>query len=106
MGSNEFTLAVEYEGPGCVVRVGGEVDMATAPQLDECLVNLASGSVTLDLSAVTFIDSGGLKVLVRAIKRAAETNTRFAVRGVQPAQQLLLEITGLAELLDRDDPTD
>jgi anti-sigma B factor antagonist len=103
LGSEEFTLAVEHDGPGCVVRVGGELDMETAPQLDECLVGLAGQPVTLDLSALTFMDSGGLKVLVTAMKRAARNETPFTVRGVQPAQRRLLEITGLAEQLNIQD---
>jgi anti-sigma B factor antagonist len=86
-----------------VVRVAGELDMATAPRLDECLAGLGRQPVTLDLSALTFMYSGGIAVITKAMRHANEHDTSFAVRGVQPIQRRLFEITGLAEVLHLDD---
>ena len=103
MDSEGFSFAVDDAGPDVVVRVEGELDMATAPQLDQCLAYLGAKSLTLDLTALTFMDSGGIAIIVKAAKRAAEHDTSFAVRGVQPIQRRLFEITGLAELLNGED---
>ena len=56
-----------------VVTASGEVDLFTAPRLHAALVEAASGgapALLVDLSAVTFIDSAGLGVLVAAFKRS------------------------------------
>ena len=49
-----------------VVVASGEIDIATSPALREALVAAAesSSNVVVDLSAVTFLDSTGLGVLM------------------------------------------
>ena len=51
-----------------VMALSGEIDMATADQVAAVLQPLieAGGPVTIDVSDVTFIDSTGLHLLVRA----------------------------------------
>jgi len=102
MAAEDFSLAVEEAANGTVVWVTGELDMATSPELDDCLRSLNGAPITVDFSAVTFMDSGGVAVIARAMKHAAEHGSRFALRGVQPNQWRLLEIVGLAEQLDVD----
>jgi len=74
-------------------------DVAGTRRLPE---ELERAPITVDFSAVTFMDSGGVAVIARAMKHAAEYGSRFALRGVQPHQWRLLEIVGLAEQLDLD----
>ena len=67
---NELPFSVSTDLlPGCeVIRVEGELDMLTAPELAAAL-NSCNGSgreVVVDLSDVTFIDSHGLHVLMGA----------------------------------------
>ena len=52
-------------------RLVGEVDLSNASQLGELLLGAvqAGGDVTLDLSEVAFIDSTGIQVLLKAVKR-------------------------------------
>ena len=54
-----------------VVTVRGELDIATAPDLEKALVEAGQDDAPLfvDLTAVTFLDSTGLKVLVRAARQ-------------------------------------
>ena len=59
-----FTLRVGNESDGTVVRLSGELDIASAPLLDECLQSLDGQAVTIDFAKLTFIDSSGLNVLV------------------------------------------
>ena len=99
---DEFSLVVEQDGRGSVVRISGELDMATAPQLRECLMSLEGTTVTLDFTGVTFMDSGGIAVLACAMKRARERSAELLVRGVRPAQMQVLEITGMADKLNFD----
>ena len=73
----------EHDGDHLVV-VSGEVDLATAPELEEVLVQFASGTVTVDLTDVTFIDSSGLHAFVSAHHHVEQRRSRLIVQGVTP----------------------
>ncbi len=95
----EQTFRVEVAS---VVRVTGEIDVASAPELENALgiVPAESGTVVVDLSAVTFMDSTGLGVLVAAWNRynSQEPVGRLALVVSTPEVERLLEVTGLAEV--------
>jgi anti-anti-sigma factor len=103
VNSELFSVAVEQSGPRSIVRVTGEIDMATAPALGRCLIGLETDAVVVDFSGVVFMDSSGVAVLARAMKLASDQNVAFSVRGLRPAQRRILEITGLAEQLNLED---
>ncbi len=69
-------FAVEESRQGAEVRVSlvGELDLYTAPALEDRLQGLAFTSrvVRLDLSKLDFIDSSGLRVLIRALQDARD----------------------------------
>jgi anti-anti-sigma factor len=51
---------------GCtVINVTGELDLTTAPQLEEALAACNGSRPVVDLTALTFIDSSGLHVLLQ-----------------------------------------
>jgi anti-sigma B factor antagonist len=60
-----------------VLSIAGELDLATAPQLRDALVRMASeqpgATIVLDLDGVAFIDSLGLGVLVGGLRRIKGT---------------------------------
>ena len=85
---------------GHVVAVEGEVDMASAPRLAETLVQFAYGSVIVDLTHVTYIDSSGLNALTGARRLLEGRGSRLIVQGVTPFIGKLFEISGLADLID------
>jgi anti-sigma B factor antagonist len=68
-----FRIAVDSVEDTRVIRAVGEIDLSTAPRLRAALeAARAHGTTTLlDMSAVSFIDSNGLRVLLEAA-RAAE----------------------------------
>lgn len=76
-----------------VLSVTGEIDLATAPEMDAALA-AADGDVILDLSAVSFMDSTGIRSLVAA-HRAAESADRGFRIVVGRQIERLLEMTGL-----------
>lgn len=60
-----------------MLRVGGEIDLYTSPQLRERLLEAAATAetspfVALDLTGVTFVDSSGLGVIVGGLKHVRE----------------------------------
>lgn len=84
-----------------VVRVSGEIDMATAPDLEAALRDLPA-NVTVDLAGVTFLDSSGLGVLVSAVRRAEAHGHRLLVVGENETIARTLHLTGLYDVLHDD----
>jgi anti-sigma B factor antagonist len=80
------------------VGVVGEVDMSTAPRLLEILdaVSEASRLVVVDLTEVSFLDSSGLNVLVKAQRRLAPRG--IALRVVVPSDHALRRVFEIARL--------
>jgi anti-sigma B factor antagonist len=84
------------------VCVAGEVDMATAPQVaDAVRAALAAGprEVHVDMAAVTFLDSCGIHMLLRAHQEAAEQQIALRVVNAHRRVVKVLQITGLLEFL-------
>ena len=85
-----------------MVVVGGELDLASGPALEEELQRLSDSGAELlivDLRELEFMDSTGLSILVKAHQRAIEAGREFGlVRGPQQVQRLL-DLTGVAERL-------
>lgn len=83
-----------------VVSVSGEVDVATAPELDEKLATVAaSPRVVVDLSGVTFLDSSGLGVLIKALRRVKETDGSLILVITESRILKVFTITGLDKVL-------
>lgn len=95
----EVTIAANATPP--VVVATGELDAASSVDLGQALdtaLNAGQG-ITLDLSAVTFIDSSALRVVVAALRHASDEGQPFSVPGASDAVRRLFEITGLSSFL-------
>ena len=98
------TLTLETAGDRLhpVVVVRGEIDVASSPTLRAELAELlarGAGSITLDLAAVSFIDSSGLGVLVGALKRLRDGGGEtFNIVAARNGVRRVFEITGLDQL--------
>lgn len=79
------------------------MDAHTGPALREELLRLTeAGSrwLLLDMTAVQYMDSVGLGILVGATKRVAERQGALALIGPRPNVRRVLEISGTTELLN------
>ena len=81
------------------VYVAGEIDIATAPQLEHALaVGLSRASaVVLDLQDVTFLDSEGTRAIVMASVLADATGRRLVLLHGPPDVDRLFALTGNAD---------
>jgi anti-anti-sigma factor len=96
-------VAVEKTGERTVITVGGELDLATAPQLEEALMPPLDGgaSVALDLRPLEFMDSTGVRVIVAAHLSAQEHGGALTVCAIPDGPVArVLEISGLDTVLD------
>jgi anti-anti-sigma factor len=84
------------------LRVSGEIDLGTAPQLESALSDAicdGTAAVTVDLSDVDFIDSTGVSVLVRSAHRAEQSGVMVRVEGAHGIVARVLRVTGVASYL-------
>jgi anti-anti-sigma factor len=106
---SHFRVAARREDRSWVLRLIGELDLASSPALEQALERTRGCDaelVIVDLRELDFMDSSGLNVLVKAHQHAQESGTRFAlVRGRSHVQRLL-SITGLDERLMVVDSSD
>src|SRR5215212_1986782 len=80
-----FSVSPEQRGTLSVLRILGDVDIATAPQLQEAVIaalERGATSMALDLSGVAYLDSIGLGALISARKRTAERGGTVYLIGV------------------------
>jgi len=99
-GFDLITTRTEEE---VVVRLIGELDLATAPRLSEELGDLVAGGilhVTLDLAELVFIDSTGLSILVSGLERLRNMGGNLALRSLNASTMKVFEITGLTGIFD------
>jgi len=85
-----------------VITVSGEVDLATSPDLDLVIIAaLESGteSVVVDLTDVSFMDSSGLGVIVRGLKRCREADKNLDLVITNERVLKVFGITGLDQVI-------
>jgi anti-anti-sigma factor len=73
----------------------GELDLATVPVLDIAIADAVAkgGPITIDLSHMTFIDSTGVRSILRAVESLP--SGCVILHGVHDGIQRILEITGV-----------
>ncbi len=88
-----------------VVTVSGEVDLATAPELDSTVRNeirrRRPRSVVLDLSGVAFLGVHGTAVLERLRRHPTAIGTMLCLVAISSAGRRALELAGFLAEFDR-----
>jgi anti-sigma B factor antagonist len=99
-----FELGEEDSGSGVhVINVRGEIHVQTAPRFSQRLsqaIDNGNTSIVLDLSAVEFIDSTGLSVLLSGLRRVTAAQGHLALVCANPTVLRLFQITSLDETFD------
>ena len=87
---NELTVAVE-----------GRLDTMTAPELEKALAESLDGveKLILDMAALEYISSAGLRVLLSTHKRMAAQG-EMVVRGANEIITEIFDITGFSDVLN------
>lgn len=97
--SNENTTtfrARAEDRPGAVLIVAeGELDLVGAPRLIDALPTDGTSPVVLDLEAVGFMDSSGLRSLLEARQACLDAGRTFAIARPSDAVQRVLELVDL-----------
>jgi len=98
-----FSIQFERDGGTVVVRIAGDLDLTTAPELEHGLTSLIDGqgnlSIRVELGRVTFIDATGLTALGRAQRQAHDRGGELALANPTPQILRVLDMVGLTPLL-------
>jgi anti-sigma B factor antagonist len=90
-------------GPWTVVRVAGELDLHTSPQLRDHVLSMVEPTparIALELSEVAFMDSSSLGMLITCLKRVRERDGRMVLVGVSGSPMKVLTLTGLDKVFE------
>ena len=88
--------------PGPIVRVSGEIDIQSGPELRAELLGVIrrhGARLHLDLTGVTFIDCAGISVLLAARRRAQLEGGSLRVLRASPRVRRVIALTRLGPVL-------
>lgn len=99
----EFQASVRPEDGMVVIELSGTIDGGAEPQLDasydRCAVH-GLGTVALDFTAVDYINSTGIALLVSLLAKARRDGRPVSAWGLTDHYQEIFEITRLADFLE------
>jgi anti-anti-sigma factor len=106
-----FRILTKESGPRVEIGIEGELDLATAPQLEVEFERVGSleGTelVIVDLRNLAFVDSTGLEAILKFDARSRAKGARFAVvRGPRPVERLFAVMQLDQRLRIVDDPAE
>jgi anti-sigma B factor antagonist len=95
----EFDLTSEHRDGMAIITLIGDLDIITGRRLDDTLVDSrrTADRVVLDLSAVDFMDTSSLAVIVSHWKGLVAAGGSLALAGARFQYTRTLWITGLAD---------
>ncbi|HYO03622.1 MAG TPA: STAS domain-containing protein [Mycobacterium sp.] len=99
--ADAISTSVERRDGYTVLSVDGVVDLATSPSLEEVLADLLGerpNALVIDLTAVTFLASVGLRILAETHEGIGGTG-KFAVVASGPVTARPIQLTKLDEFL-------
>jgi anti-sigma B factor antagonist len=94
------------EGDTVVVQLNGELDLASAPDLERELREAEAGNptrVVIDLSGLAFMDSTGLQALLRTRERANSSSYELTLRRGPHQVQRVFELTKTVDAFSFED---
>lgn len=95
-----MTIAKNNEGAKLTLAVEGRLDTNTAPELETVLKDSLDGisELVMDFSALEYISSAGLRVLLSA-QKVMNKQGNMVVTNVNDDIMEIFEVTGFSDLL-------
>ncbi|MDD5143809.1 STAS domain-containing protein [Methanoregula sp.] len=83
------------------LSLNGRIDTATAPELEQAINKVIDGGqrkVLLDFAGVTYISSGGLRVLLATAKKLKNPGDKFGICALSPEVLKILKLAGFTSI--------
>lgn len=98
-----MNLTVDNSASLTCIAIEGELDTATAPDLDAAIQScLAEGTnvLLLDLSGTDYVSSMGLRVFLSTLKALKPAGGRLVLAGLNDEVQEIIDLAGFAPLFE------
>src|SRR3954451_5595553 len=94
-----FDIDVDDDGSLLVLRLRGELDLATVPAVHEAVARHCTGrkALVVDLRDLEFMDSSGLRLMIQLQGRDDGTNVAFVAPGQRVGK--VFDMTGVRATL-------
>jgi anti-anti-sigma factor len=96
----QLSVSVRGEGGATVVRLRGELDLASHPEFEATLaeaLGLLPERVVMDLAELEFMDVAGMRAILRSQERAEGAGKQLVLAAPVPGVRRLLSLTGQEE---------
>jgi anti-anti-sigma factor len=100
--AESLMIRVDQDGDALAIRAEGELDLASASALEDALLHALDGgaaSIILDLTAVSFIDPAGLRLLLWADAQSRRDGGRLRIDCGAGAVRRMVELSGVGDSL-------
>jgi len=94
-------ITTTKRGDATVLAVNGRVDTTTAGDLETAInLHISGGNrqILLDFAGVTYISSGGLRVLLATAKKLRNDGDWYALCGLLPEVQKVMKLAGFTSI--------
>lgn len=84
-----------------IMNIKGSVDSDSAPELDSALENLLNSNknkIVLNLEAVEYLSSAGLRALVKALKDAQKSGGDLRLAAVSEPVEVIFRTVGMLQM--------
>lgn len=105
----DFAIEERHRAGRYTLAVVGELDIATAPMLEAAMTRLCEAGaleIEIDLRDAAFIDSSGLKAILRGKAQCAEHRSEFVLVPGSRRTQRFFEVAGVLDSLPWRSPAD
>lgn len=95
------------DGGVTLVALSGELDQSQFPRADAALqqaLRERPAHLVVDMRALWFVDSAGIRALLRAYHGAREEGIRYSIRAGEGGSRQVLKLAGLDSLVEDDAP--
>ncbi|OUN22756.1 STAS domain-containing protein [Pseudoflavonifractor sp. An85] len=96
-------ITIDKQNGATVISIRGEVDHHSArtimENIDQTISSTLPMRLVLDLSSVTFMDSSGIAVLLRALRQMEQLGGSLRVVGIPPQPRRVLEAAGIGRII-------
>ncbi len=98
-----MAIQTEEDQGTWTVRVSGEVDLYSSPEMRKAVVEEVPASadvLAVDLEQVAYMDSSGVATLVEGLRESSSQNRRFVLLRPSPPVRKVLELSRLDMVFD------
>jgi anti-anti-sigma factor len=97
------TIGLDRVGSSAILRIGGDVTSASEGELMDGFTRAmgdGARSIVLDFSAMEYMNSGGIGLLVTMLVRAQRAGARLLATGLSDHYRQILSLTRLDEAIE------